>query len=303
VAHNLLHSGTAFSVGPIPASAGIGLRIPHHRWVINHRPAVAWLEVHPENYMTDGVQKRELDVICEDYSLSLHSVGLSLGSAEGVQNDHLARFGELIARYQPALVSDHLSWNEANGVHLPDLLPLPYTEEALEVVARNVDQAQTKLKRRLLVENPSSYFCFAGCVMAEAEFLGELVRRSGCCVLLDVNNIYVSACNHAEDPFTILATYLDSVPPEAIGEIHLAGHSTRILETGRELRIDDHGSHVCAEVWEMYEQAIATLGIRPTLIEWDTEIPPFKVLEAEAHTAQAILDASTQREPGHAVAG
>jgi uncharacterized protein (UPF0276 family) len=303
MATNLLHSGNTFSVGPIPARAGIGLRIPHHRWVINHRPAVAWLEVHPENYMSAGVHKSELDLICRDHLLSLHSVGLSLGSAEGVQDDHLARFGELITRYQPGLISDHLSWSQADGVHLPDLLPLPYTEEALEVVARNVDQVQTKLRRRLLVENPSSYFCFASSLLTEAEFLGELVRRSDCGVLLDVNNIYVSARNHAEDPSNILATYLDSVPSEAIGEIHLAGHFTRVLDNGRELRIDDHGSQVCREVWQLYERTIATLGIRPTLIEWDTAIPPFNALQAQARIAQEILDASIQREACHAVAG
>jgi uncharacterized protein (UPF0276 family) len=303
VAANPLYSGNALGVGPIPARAGIGLRIPHHRWVINHRPAVAWLEVHPENYMTESVHKSELDLICRDHLLSLHSVGLSLGSAEGVQDDHLARFDELITRYQPGLISDHLSWSQVNGVYFPDLLPLPYTEEALEVVARNIDKVQTKLRRRLLVENPSSYFCFASSVLTEAEFLDELVRRSDCGVLLDVNNIYVSARNHDEDPHQILASYLDSVPPEAIGEIHLAGHFTRILENGRELRIDDHGSQVCREVWQLYERTIATLGIRPTLIEWDTAIPPFTTLQAEARTAQAILDASTKREASHAVAG
>jgi hypothetical protein len=271
--------------------------------VIEHRPAVAWLEVHPENYMTEGVQRDELDLIRQDNLFSLHSVGLSLGSAEGVQEEHLARLGELIARYQPGLVSDHLSWSEVEGVHLPDLLPLPWTEEALEVVTRNVDHAQTALKQRLLVENPSSYFCLAHSTLTESEFLAELVRRSGCGVLLDVNNIYVSACNHGEDPSRILAAYLDSVPSEAIGEIHLAGHATRLLESGRELRIDDHGSQVCSEVWQMYEMAIGVLGIRPTLIEWDTEIPSFEVLQAEARTAQAILDASTQREAWHAVAG
>jgi len=293
----------SFGIQPMPARAGIGLRLPHHQWVIDRSPVAAWLEVHPENYMSDGIQRYELDVICQDYPLSLHAVGLSLGSASGVQNGHLDHLGKLIARYQPALVSDHLSWSNAGGMYFPDLLPLPYTEEALELVARNIDRVQTALKRTLLVENPSTYLRFANSVLTEAEFLAALVQRCGCGVLLDVNNIYVSARNLGEDPANTLAGHLETIPAASIGEIHLAGHSTRALQSGIELRIDDHGSLVCPDVWLLYEEAISELGARPTLIEWDTDIPAFEKLQGQASIAQAVLDASVRRGAQHAIAG
>jgi uncharacterized protein (UPF0276 family) len=286
----------AFNAWPIPARAGIGLRIPHHRRVIEAGHVADWLEVHAENYMTAGPVARELDVIRRDHALSLHAVGLSLGSADGIREEHLARLSELITRYAPGLISDHLSWSSIEGVHLPDLLPLPYTEEALSVVTRNLDQAQTALGRTLLVENPSSYFQVSLSSMSEPEFLGELVRRSGCGILLDINNIYVSARNHGTDPQARLRAYLDAIPAVAIEEIHLAGHSIEKLDNGRDMRIDDHGSQVSAGVWWLYQSTIATIGARPTLIEWDTALPALEVLQTEVAKAQTVLDQLVRRE-------
>ena len=282
----------AFVAASIPAAAGIGLRFPHHGLVTAERPAAAWFEVHPENYMTDSPAAEALEVLRRDYPMSLHAVGLSLGSAEGVDLRHLGRLADLAARLEPGLVSDHLSWSAAGGLHLPDLLPLPYTEEALAAVQANVDRAQDVLKRPLLIENPSTYLNFVASSLGEAAFLGELVGRTGCGVLLDVNNVYVSARNRAADPRAELLAYLDAIPHDAIGEIHLAGHAVKQLGDGVELRIDDHGSAVCADVWALYEAVIDCLGPCPTLIEWDTDIPAFAVLQAEAAEAQAILESA-----------
>lgn len=273
---------------PIPARAGIGLRFPHHDRVLAETPAAAWLEVHPENYLV-GPARDVLTAVRRDYPLSLHATGLSLGSAAGLDGAHLAALAELARRVEPGLISDHLSWSAAAGVHLPDLLPLPYTDDALGVVVRNLDQAQTALKRPLLVENPSTYLRFAQSVLGEAEFLGEVVRRSGCGVLLDVNNVFVSASNLGEDPTARLAQLLDAVPAEAVGEIHLAGHAVKRLDDGVVLRIDDHGSAVSPEVWALFETAVAALGPRPSLIEWDTDVPALEVLLAEAALADTRL--------------
>jgi len=287
----------------IPNQAGIGLRLPHHGFVRAERPDVAWLEAHPENYMTAGLAD-ELAAFADRYPISLHAVGLSLGSACGLDPEHLLRLRELERRVRPGLMSDHLSWSlaatSAGPLALPDLLPLPYTEEALAVVVANVDRAQAVLNRPLLVENPSTYLQFAASTLSEAEFMGALVRATGCGVLLDVNNIHVSAMNQGADPRLALDGYLTAIPHAAIGEIHLAGHAVRSLPGGRLLRIDDHGSRVAPEVWALYEAAIAALGPRPTLIEWDTDIPAFAVLQGEAAIAQRLLDAALAPEPAHA---
>lgn len=286
---------------PVPAKAGIGLRLPHHRRFKAERPEAAWLEAHPENYMTPGAAD-ELAAIAAFYPLSLHAVGLSLGSAGGLDEDHLLRLRALERRIRPGLISDHLSWSIAAGPNgplgLPDLLPLPYTEEALRVVVANVDCAQAVLDRPLLIENPSTYLQFAASSLGEAEFLGELVRATGCGVLLDVNNLYVSAMNQGADPARALDLYLHAIPGAAIGEIHLAGHVTRDLPGGRRLRIDDHGSEVCPAVWALFEAVTARIGPRPTLIEWDTDIPDLAVLQDEAALAQDILDRAGA-EAGH----
>jgi uncharacterized protein len=283
------HGSFVIASGPVPADAGIGLRLPHHRWVLEHAPAAAWLEVHPENYMRHGAYEVELELIRRDHPLSLHAVGLSLGSTDGVSRAHLRRVAALIGRYEPALISDHLSWSAIDGVHFPDLLPLPYTEEALCVVATNVDSVQSDLKRQILIENPSSYLQIEESSLTEPEFLGELVRRCECEVLLDVNNICVSAHNRGEDPRVLLSSFLHYLPAKSIGEIHLAGHATVALEQeGADLRIDDHGSRVSDEVWQLYAQAVCALGSRPTLIEWDKNLPEFSTLRAEADKAQEV---------------
>jgi len=270
---------------PLPLVAGVGLRFPHHQAFLDQRPAVGWLEVHAENYMGGGQPLQVLQQLRRDYPVSLHGVGLSLGSAEGLDPAHLQRLAQLAERIAPALVSEHLSWSVAGQTYLADLLPLPMTEEALEVACRHVDQVQERLGRTILVENPSSYLQFAHSTIPEWEFLACVAARTGCGILCDVNNIYVSACNHGWDALT----YLRALPPAAIGEIHLAGHAVTQLASGAQLRIDDHGSRVAPAVWALYQEALARFGARPTLIEWDTDIPPLPVLLAEAAQAERLL--------------
>ncbi len=270
---------------PIPAEAGVGLRFRHHQEVLESRPAAAWFEVHTENYMGGGSAPAYLDAIRCDYPVSLHGTGLSLGSAEGMPA-HLARVQEVVERTEPGLVSEHLSFSVAGGNYLADLLPLPLTEEALEIVCRNVAQVQDHLKRRILVENPSTYLQFRHSTIPEWEFLALVARRTGCGILCDVNNIYVSASNHGWRA----SAYLAALPPEAVGEIHLAGHSLRQLNDARTLRIDDHGSRVAPDVWALYAEALALFGPVPTLIEWDTNVPPMMVLLEEAAHAAALID-------------
>jgi uncharacterized protein len=281
----------AASAGPmtastVPVAAAIGLRFPHHQRFLEERPHVAWLEVHTENYLGGGTARRCLNDLRGDYPLSLHGVGLSLGSAEGIDRRHLERIATLVRELEPQLVSEHLSWSTVGGRYLADLLPLPLTEEALEILCRNVTLVQEQLKRRVLIENPSTYLEFEHSTIPEWEFLAALVQRTGCGVLCDVNNIFVSASNHGWNP----EYYLRGVPAAAIEEIHLAGHATRVLEDGRVLRIDNHGSRVSPEVWRLYLEALRLYGPRPTLIEWDTDIPPLEVLLEEAAHAQRLID-------------
>ena len=269
----------------IPAQAGIGLRFQHHQAVLDERPDVAWLEVHTENYMGGGTPPACLDSIRRDYPIALHGVGLSLGSAEGIDLDHLERIRHVVERFEPGLISEHLSWSVFDGIYLADLLPLPMTEEALDVVCRHVEQTQTYLKRQILIENPSSYLQYGHASIPEWEFIAAAAARTGCGILCDVNNIYVSCCNHGWDP----SFYLAALPGEAIGEIHLAGHTVRQLENGYTLRIDDHSARVAAEVWTLYAEALARFGPRPTLIEWDNNVPPLAVLLDEAAHAATLL--------------
>jgi hypothetical protein len=285
--------------GPIPARAGIGLRFAHHALAVAGAASADWLEVHAENYLHDAAARAELRAVAARYPLSIHAVGLSLGSAEGVDDAHLAHFAALVAELQPGLISDHLSWSRSGGVALPDLLPLPYTQEALAVVCRNVDTVQAAVGRPLLIENPSTYVQYVDSPLSEPQFLRALVERCGCGVLLDVNNVYVSACNRGVAAAALLDEYLAVLDARCIGELHLAGHAIVRTESGRTLRVDDHGSEVCAEVWTLYERCIATLGPRPTLIEWDTRIPAFEVLVAQAAQAQCRLDGLNARRVGH----
>lgn len=280
----------------LPSGAGIGLRAPHVGELLATRPAVPWLEVHPENYMSGGPALVLLEAVRREYPVSLHGVGLSLGTAEDIDARHLSRLRSLVDRLEPCLVSEHLSWSTAGGAYLNHLLPLPYTDETLRVVADHIDEVQNALGRRILIENPSSYLRFRHSSMAEPHFLAELARRTGCGLLCDVNNIYVSAWNVGLDA----GSYLDALPTQAIGEIHLAGHAANDAD-GRTILIDDHGSPVTAPVWKLYQRALERFGSVPTLIEWDTDLPELSVLLGEASVADRLLEAFAS-EDDHACA-
>lgn len=267
--------------------AGIGLRAPHVDELIATRPDVAWVEVHAENYLGGGAPLAALDRVRRDYPVALHGVGLSLGSADGLDERHLARVADLVDRVDPLLVSEHLSWSTTGGAYLNHLLPLPYTAEALAVLCRHVDRVQTRLRRPVLVENPSSYLRFRHSTMTEAELLTELVRRTGCGILCDVNNVYVSCRNLG----LYASGYLASLPADAVGEIHVAGHA-RGDAAGRVVLIDDHGSRVSEAVWALHAEAVRRFGRVPTLVEWDTNLPELDVLIAEARRADASRDAA-----------
>jgi uncharacterized protein (UPF0276 family) len=270
----------------LPDVVGIGLRAPYFREFETARPAVGWLEVHAENFIGQGPALTRLERIRCDYALSLHGVGLSLGSADGLDEDHLIRFRALIERTDPFVVSDHLSWSVTGGVYLNDLLPLPYTEETLDVVERNISAAQEALGRHILIENPSRYLAFRHSAIPEPEFLAELARRSGCGLLLDVNNVFVTCTNLGLDA----ETYLEALSGSPIGEIHLAGHS-RVERSGSSILIDDHASIVCDEVWRLYAGALQRFGLVPSLIEWDKDLPPFTTLLEQAHEAERVASA------------
>lgn len=279
--------------GAPPARAGVGLRARHTTELLAARPAVPWLEVHPENYMGGGTALRSLEAIRRDYPVSLHGVGLSLGTAGPIDRHHVARLAALIERIEPCLVSEHLSWTTAAGVYLNHLLPLPYTEETLAVVTGHIHEVQDALGRPILIENPSSYLRFRHSTIEEPVFLSELARQTGCGILCDVNNVHVSARNLGFDA----DAYLDALPAGAVGEIHLAGHAENDVDGGI-LLIDDHGSPVAGSVWELYRRAMQRFGPVPTLIEWDTNVPELGVLLAEARIAEHILD--TVQEAGRA---
>lgn len=269
----------------IPQKAGIGLRHPHVAELLETTPPVGWLEVHSENYLNEGGPRRAaLEKLRESYPLSCHGVGLSLGSAEGLDADHLRGLRALFDWIEPGLVSEHVAWAVNDGTYLNDLLPLPYTDEALDILCRNVEVAQQAFGRQILVENPSSYVTFESSTMAEWEFMAEVSARTGCGLLLDVNNIHVSAHNHDFDA----ARYLDAVPLDKVREVHLAGHFIQQFDEGTIL-IDDHGAPVADAVWSLFREALARLGPVPTLIEWDTKLPALPVLLAEARKAQLIL--------------
>lgn len=267
--------------------AGVGLRSPHLAEIARDRPATGFLEIHAENYLAASPARQAVERLRRDYELSIHAVGLSLGSADGLDEKHLDRVAALIERLQPALVSDHLAWSVSHGRYFNDLLPLPYTEEALQVVARNVERLQEKIGRQVLVENPSCYLAFNHSTLTEPEFLSELTRRTGCGLLLDANNIAVTAHNLRLDP----ASWLNGLPAAAIGEYHLAGHASNEAD-GETILIDDHGSRVSDGVWCLFREMVRRYGPRPTLIEWDTDLPALGVLLEEARRAGEALDAT-----------
>jgi uncharacterized protein (UPF0276 family) len=275
---------------PAVLRAGIGLRSAHVAEVMATRPAIPWFEVHAENYFGGGAAVRRLEAVRRDYPIAVHGVGLSLGSADGLDERHLARLASLVQRIDPVLVSEHLSWSLSGGAYLNHLLPLPYTTETLDLVCRHVERVQAVLGRGVLIENPSSYLRFRASTIPEPAFLAELARRTGCGLLLDVNNLYVSGRNLGWDP----VGYLAALPATAVGEIHLAGHTANDAD-GRIVLIDEHGSRVGESVWELYAAALACVGSAPTLIEWDTNLPALDVLREEARHADTLAAASTCR--------
>jgi uncharacterized protein (UPF0276 family) len=267
---------------PISSSrVGIGLRLPHVSQIAATRPEIGFLEVHAENYMAETPALDRLLELRRDYPVSLHGVALSLGSAEELDRGHLMRFKALIERVEPMLVSEHLAWSAIGGAYLNDLLPLPYTEESLDIFCHHVEEAQEGLGRRLLIENPSVYFRYRYSPIPEAEFMTEVARRTGCGILCDVNNIHVSAWNFRFDPLA----YLEALPIEAVHEIHLAGHHAA---EDVDILIDDHGSRVAKPVWELYAVALRLFGSVPTLIEWDANLPALEVLLDEARHAEKV---------------
>jgi len=273
---------------PIPPRAGVGLKPEHYREILDSRPDIGWFEIHAENYMGEGGPPHAyLTAIRERYPVSLHGVGLSIGGAGPLDADHLARLRGLIERYEPALFSEHLAWSSHDTVYLNDLLPLPYTEDTLDRVCGHIDEVQDTLQRQMLLENPSTYVAFAETSMSEVAFLREIVRRTGCGLLLDVNNVFVQATNHGLDA----GDYLNDFPAEHVGEIHLGGHAEDEDEDGSALLIDDHGREVADPVWALYADALARTGPVPTLIEWDNDVPTWPVLLAEAQRADTVLAA------------
>ena len=271
--------------------AGIGLRPPHYRAILDSMPDVSFLEVHSENFFGDGGQPlKYLTRFREQYPISTHGVGLSLGSTDPLSSEHLKKLKRLVDRIDPVMVSEHLCWTGVNGRFLNDLLPLPYTAESLDHVVARVQEVQDHLKRQILIENVSSYLEFVDSTIPEWEFVREVACRAGCQILLDVNNIYVNAVNHDFDALT----YLDTIVPGSVGEIHLAG-----FQDAGDVLIDTHGAAVSDEVWELYKYAIQRFGNVPTLIEWDTDIPALQALLNEAQKANRILASNSQRS-GHA---
>lgn len=274
---------------PIPARAGIGLRSHHFREILEKNPAVAWMETHPENYFGDGgAPLRMLERIRSQYPLSFHGVGLSLGSTDPIDHAHLGKLKVLIDRFEPAFVSEHLSWSSVGGRFFNDLLPLPYTPESLDHICARVDEVQTILKRPLLIENITRYLTWQDSTILEGVFMAEMVRRAGCGILLDLNNIYVNAVNFHLDPLE----FLNAIPAQAVWEIHLAGFD----RFGRWL-IDTHGQVVHPDVWNLYQWTIDHFGPRPTLVEWDTNLPPLPVLVEQAKQADAILGGCHAKAP------
>lgn len=272
---------------------GLGLRHPHYQYVMQNQPEIGWFEVHTENFLHKGGPTLQfIHAIAERYPLSLHGVGLSLGSAQDLCLEHLSRVKDLNQNLNPFLISEHLSWGAVGAYHLPDLLPIPYHQESLNLMAQHVQQVQEFLGRELLIENPSSYLTYTESDMQEVDFLVDLCEMTGAKILLDINNLFVSAHNHQWNAWQ----YLQTIPQEMVKEIHLAGHSLKKIDDEHFLRIDTHDHLICDEVWDLYDFAIQRLGRIPTLIEWDAQIPSFDVLMNEASKASRIL----HREPAYA---
>lgn len=276
-----------FPVAPLPPRAGAGLKTEHVDAILADAYKIGFLEVHAENYMGDGgPAHRALAAIRRDFPLSVHGVGLSIGSEAGIDPVHLERLAGVVERYEPAMVSEHLAWSSHDAGYFNDLLPVPYNAKALDRVVAHVGQIQDRLKRPILLENPSTYVAFEQSTMSETDFIREIARKSGCGLLLDVNNVFVSATNHGWKPMH----YLRDFPLELVEEIHLAGHAEDVDDEGDLLLIDAHDRPVADAVWKLFEIVISQAGALPTLIEWDNDVPEWPVLRREALLADAILD-------------
>ena len=279
-----------FRTSSLPACTGVGFKPAHFQDILAAPQPVGFFEVHAENYMgAGGPPHAQLGALRERYALSVHGVGLSIGSMGPLDRDHLMRLKMLCERYAPESFSEHLAWSSHGGVYFNDLLPLPYTQQTLARVAEHIDEVQTALGRQMLLENPSTYIRFSESTIAEVDFLTEISKRTGCGLLLDINNVFVSAKNHGTQPLP----YLESFPLDRVKEIHLGGHDEETDDAGAPLLIDSHGSPIAEAVWTLYAQVIARTGALPTLIEWDNDVPDWSTLRAEAVAAQDILsDAS-----------
>jgi uncharacterized protein (UPF0276 family) len=281
----------------IPLRAGVGLKAEHYRHILDQSPDIGFFEVHAENYMgAGGPPHRYLSAIRERYPLSLHGVGLSIGADAPLDREHLKHLKELVSRYDPGLFSEHLAWSSHGTNFYNDLLPVPYTPETLERVCDHIDEVQKALGQQILLENPSTYLAFAESTYSEPEFISQIAQRTGCGLLFDVNNLYVSCTNQEWDP----ATYIRDYPLHLVQEIHLAGHKRDRDERNRPLLIDTHDRLVHADVWTLFEYVVGQLGPTPTLIEWDANIPAWPELEAEARRADAILSEVSAGEVNHA---
>ncbi len=285
----------------VPTGAGIGLRLPHIAEIVATLPPVPWLEIHPENFLANPHATELLLAARRQYQVSVHTVGISIGSAHGIDRSHLKRVRSLIDMVDPFLVSGHLAWSTHAGEYLNDLLPLPYDDETLDLLEVHIDEVQEGLGRPYLVENPSSYVGFGASTISEVEFLSELVRRTGCQLLCDVSNVYLSAHNMDYDAHR----YIDGLPADAVGELHLGGFAAEDDEAqpGGELLVDTHATIVAEPAWDLYAYAIRRFGRKPTLIEWDNDIPPLATLLAEAARADEIARATLSRRAHRAVAG
>lgn len=282
----------------VPARAGAGLKGEHVPEILETRPAIGFFEVHAENYMgAGGAPHRQLEAIRRDYPLSLHGVGLSIGGEGPLDRDHLQRLKALNTRYEPGLFSEHLAWSSHDTTYYNDLLPVPYDTLTLHRVCDHIDEVQEVMGRRMLLENPSTYVAFDRSTMSELDFLSEIIRRTGCGLLLDVNNVHVSCVNHQRSA----EAYIDAFPMEAVGELHLGGHAPDTDDDGRPLLIDAHDRAVDGQVWALYEQVLRRSGSLPTLIEWDNDVPAWSVLLAEARAADGILERVTGMELKRAV--
>ncbi len=283
----------------VPPRAGVGLKAEHYRTIIETLPDIGFFEVHAENYMgAGGPPHRYLSAVRERYPLSLHGVGLSIGADRPLDRDHLLRLKWLTERYAPGLFSEHLAWSSHDGDFLNDLLPVPYTSETLTRVVEHIDQVQNVLRRQMLLENPSTYLTFTESTYSEIDFIAEVVQRTGCGLLLDVNNVHVASTNQQWDP----VAYIDAYPLALVQEIHLAGYTREVDDKGRPLLIDTHNRPVDEIVWGLFTHTVRLIGPVPTLIEWDANVPSWPTLKAEAERAEAIMLAARPREVRYAAA-